>query len=354
MIRLRVILNLILVTGAIFAQRSYSVQNFDKTLDQDSCTTIDVSQKLGPLRNQGNIGWCYANVAADLLTFRFHEDLHGEPASAGYVALTFNEFAKLKPRPDQDAGLISPAVFFSQRNGICPQSFQDRVLKNSPFPTIKAQIEGLVELKLAFNKAKYKHFNELDIVKKYRESNSYLNTLSDEILIGILDSTSVRTFPRKLAETLCKPHMVEVKHDVKIRFQEGFIEGWKNFFPALLKGEQNLSPKALGARDLIKEIHEELQHENMVAISYYTRIFYKPGSEAYSRAGLHASSIVGRKWNETKKTCDFKLRNSWGKKCDSYTNPDLKENCEKDTGYVWIPETLLQQSISDIVYYKSK
>ncbi len=326
----------------------------DQTLDKNKCTSIDVSQRLGELRNQGNIGWCYANVAADLLTFRFNDELHGERASAGYVALTFNEFAKLKPHPDQDAGLISPAVFFSQRNGICPQSFQDTVLKNSPFKSIKEQIKGLVELKRSFDKTKSTHFKDLEIVKKYRDSNSYLNTLSDEVLVEILNSTSTRTFPRKLAETLCKPHMVEVKHDVKIRFQESFIEGWKHIFTALLAREKNLSPLKLGARDLIKEIHEELQNQNMVAISYYTRIFYEIGSAAYNKAGLHASSIVGRKWNETTRSCDFKLRNSWGKRCDSYTNPNLKNKCELDSGYVWVPDTLLQNSISDIVYYKSK
>jgi len=117
----------------------------DQTLDKDHCTTKDVSNQLGEVRDQGNIGWCYANVAADLLTFRYQDRLNGQQASAGYVAITFNQYTKTKP--NEDAGLISPAAVFSQLNGICPQSFQDTALKDSPFKTIRDQINALVSLK---------------------------------------------------------------------------------------------------------------------------------------------------------------------------------------------------------------
>ncbi|MBL7557843.1 MAG: hypothetical protein JNM24_18585 [Bdellovibrionaceae bacterium] len=75
----------------------------DQTLDERSCTDVDVSDQLGPIRNQGNIGWCYANVAADLLTFRYQDELQGKQASAGYVAITFNQYTKFKA--NEDAGL---------------------------------------------------------------------------------------------------------------------------------------------------------------------------------------------------------------------------------------------------------
>lgn len=324
----------------------------DQTLDERDCTTVDLSKQLGAVRNQGNIGWCYANVAADLLTFRYQSELHGEQASAGYVAITFNQYTKTKP--NEDAGLITPAAVFSQLNGICPQSFQDMALKDSPYKTIRDQINALVSLKDTYEKRKkqnlgFAQFRELEM---YRNSKSYINLLSDDDLMDVLEKSSVRTFPRKLAERLCKPYMIKVKFDLQIRPQIGFIEGWKNFLPSILKYRKFTPAPILGRSDLIKEIHEQLDQDNFVAVSYWTRIFYEPGSDRYNNSGMHASGIVGRKWNDKNKVCEFKLRNSWGKSCGSYTNPELKGKCDRETGYLMIPDTIVMRSITDISYYK--
>jgi hypothetical protein len=326
----------------------------DQTLDERDCTTVDFSKQLGAVRNQGNIGWCYANVAADLLTFRYQDQLQGEQASAGYVAIAFNQWAKAKP--NEDAGLITPSVVFSQVYGICPQSFQDTALKDSPYKTIRDQINALVSLKETYELRKKEklvsfRFQELEI---YRTSKSYLNLLSDDDLVEVLEKSSVRTFPRKLAERLCKPYMIKVKFDLNIRPQVGFVEGWKHVIPSLLAKRKFIPSPVLGRADLVQEIHEQLDRDNFVALSYWTRIFYEPGSERYNKAGIHASGIVGRKWNIKDKVCEFKLRNSWGKSCASYTNPELKGKCDPETGYLMIPDTIVMRTITDMSYYKKQ
>lgn len=326
----------------------------DQTLDKDHCTTKDVSNQLGEVRDQGNIGWCYANVAADLLTFRYQDRLNGQQASAGYVAITFNQYTKTKP--NEDAGLISPAAVFSQLNGICPQSFQDTALKDSPFKTIRDQINALVSLKETYDQRKkerleFSRFQELEM---YRSSKSYINLLSDDDLRDVLEHSSVRTFPRKLVERLCKPYMIKVKFDLQIRPQLGFIEGVKDFLPSLLKNMKFTPAPVLGRADLVEDIHEQLGKDNFVAFSYWTRIFYDPNSERYKKSGMHASGIVGRKWNDKEKVCEFKLRNSWGKNCSSYTNPELKGKCDPQTGYIMVPDYIIQRTITDVSYYKKK
>lgn len=327
----------------------------DQTLDERSCTNVDVSEQLGPVRNQGNIGWCYANVAADLLTFRYQDELQGKQASAGYVAITFNQYTKFKA--NEDAGLISPAVVFSQLNGICPQAFQDEALKNSPYKTIRDQINALVALKEQYDKQKKsKNIQGFTALDTYRDSKSYINLLSDDELVAILDNSSVRTFPRKLAARLCRPYMIRVRPDLKVRFQVGFLEGWLDAIPSFLKSGKMPSTKKLGKKDLVKEIHQELDKENFVALSYWTRIFYVPGSEHYNKSGQHASGIVGRRWNKKERVCELKLRNSWGNSCASYLNPELKakEKCDPKTGYIWIPDFIFEREITDVVYYSKK
>lgn len=324
----------------------------DQRLDEHSCSDVNVADQLGPIRDQGNIGWCYANVAADLITFHYQLALHGQQASAGYVALTFNEYRLHKP--NVDAGLISPATVFSQFNGICPQSFQDEALKNSPFKTIREQIDALVAFKEEYDKRKTLKLDtsNFTILDTYRNSKSYINFFSDQELQDLLDTSTVSNFPRKLAQRLCKSRLIYVRPDLKIRAQTGFIEGWKNFLPNIFKTRKYVPAPLVGRADLIKEIHEELDKDNFVALSYVTRIFYDPTSERYKKAGLHASGIVGRRWNKQDKVCEFKLRNSWGKTCASYTNPELKGKCDPQTGYVWIPDSIMQRTVSDVVYFK--
>ncbi len=343
---LNLILNSIVFVSIMAANFSYA----DQTLDERSCTFKDVSAPLGKLRTQGNIGWCYANVAADLLTFRYQKELQGQQASAGYVAITFNQYTK--SRPNEDAGLISPSLVFSQLNGICPQQFQENALANSPFKTIREQINALVQLKLEYNQRKKEGVlsQRWELLEAYRKSGSYLNTIPVAELMLILDKSTVRNFPRQLAARLCKKYLVKVKLDLQVRFQVGFVEGWLNVFPNFLLGQRPESPKKLGQAELISEVHEQLNRDNMVAISYDTRIFYDAEKAAKKKPGLHASSIVGRQWRDGH--CELKLRNSVGTYCGLYTNPDLKDKCEASTGYVWIPDYLLQQTISDIAYYK--
>jgi hypothetical protein len=57
----------------------------------EGCSFRDVSVEIGPVRSQGDIGWCYANAAADLLSFHYRNELHGQPVSALYTALLFND-----------------------------------------------------------------------------------------------------------------------------------------------------------------------------------------------------------------------------------------------------------------------
>ena len=55
--------------------------------DRKTCQPTDLRDKLGPVRNQDTMGWCYAFAAADLLTADT-----GKTISAFDIALNYNNF----------------------------------------------------------------------------------------------------------------------------------------------------------------------------------------------------------------------------------------------------------------------
>jgi hypothetical protein len=54
--------------------------------DTAICTGVDMRETLGPVRFQTDKSSCFAFVAADLLSYRFRNELKGERVSAVYTA----------------------------------------------------------------------------------------------------------------------------------------------------------------------------------------------------------------------------------------------------------------------------
>jgi len=85
----------------------------------ETCTPVDLRNKLGPLRDQGKTGWCFAYTAADLLTAKL-----GKEVSAIGVAIStktdsiYSFFDKLKRNSAFRSGFIDSVILLSQKN-IC-------------------------------------------------------------------------------------------------------------------------------------------------------------------------------------------------------------------------------------------
>ena len=84
-----------------------------------TCTPVDLRKKLGPPRDQGKTGWCFAYSASDLLTAKL-----GKEVSAVGVAINFKTdsifsfFDKLKGNNAFRTGFINSAIRTSQKD-IC-------------------------------------------------------------------------------------------------------------------------------------------------------------------------------------------------------------------------------------------
>lgn len=337
------------IIKALFAVLVFAtITQADQTIDEQNCSTKDFSASFGPVRDQGNIGWCYANVAADMLTYRYKNELQGRRVSAGYVALAFNEV--MWKKPNDDAGDVIPAVLAAEYFGVCTTDFEEAALKSGPFETIRDKINNLVLLKTVYDKKKknpaYRDPFEAHL-NRYISSNSLINKISREELEYTLRNSSVRTFPRKLADRICDKDKKKLKFKLDLNFEFFLFEGIKNFI-----FQKGTDVSKSGKAGIINSINKQISRDKPVAAAYKTNIFYEPGSDYYKNAGSHVSVLVGRRWNKQSKTCEFLLRNSWGKNCYSYSNPELKGKCDPNTGYVWLSSEILKRSVTEAVYFR--
>ena len=109
--------SLLLFTCALlsnyFSSFSYAVENTEAT-----CTRVDLSEVLGPPRDQGDASWCFAYAAADLLTFYTHQKI-----SAADIA--FHEIKKIRNSDDlrnAGGGNLDRAVERAFKIGMCLES----------------------------------------------------------------------------------------------------------------------------------------------------------------------------------------------------------------------------------------
>jgi hypothetical protein len=99
---------------------------------------------------------------------------------------------------------------------------------------------------------------------------------------------------------------------------------------------------------IFKTVSDKLQEGTVVAMDYDSRILASRASRGVKLSELHTSVLVGRRWSEESKTCQFLIRNSHGEKCAKY---DPSYSCE--AGHIWVDEGLLYPSITSIVYMEA-
>jgi hypothetical protein len=92
-------------------------------------------------------------------------------------------------------------------------------------------------------------------------------------------------------------------------------------------------------------MNQQLDSNNIVGISYLLS-FLKNSHDYYKLSG-HASTVVGRNYNEKTGDCEYLIRNSWGPGCASY---DALFACHD--GHILVPEFALQRGLNGVGYLK--
>lgn len=226
-----------------------------------------LNTKIGEVRDQGDVGWCYAYAARDLI----HQQ-KGIAPDLGYIVKnyystftgSFFNFFKFKDKGE--GGFVSTTVKASMKNGICPE---------------------------------------------YGTTNDYPT-------------------PENYKEVMCVEKKIKysTKDQLVVRLASNIGRG----------------------HSLFREMDQSLARGKMVGISYNANgLFYEDyRKENFFTKSIanHASSIVGRFFNESTGTCDYIIRNSWGQDYKFFLKGFQKE------GYHTITEEDLSQSLTEIVFFK--
>jgi len=270
--------------------------------------------KLGPVRNQDGVGWCYAFAASDLLSYKL-----GKTVSAMGIALAYNDgwisyIRKAVFKSSEaniEGGSADSAINTAMSHGLCLEN--QLKSEDNGAGELMYNIVRVESLKSSSSKpTEICNWCEDNLIKPMFPS------LGLKDLTGVLKNSSRATLIQNFSDKACQPK-IKVNYKVKSTFM------------------------AHDKRQLFDTIDDQLNKKNIIAISYDADVL----TEANFTRGMvdHQSVIVGRRFNEHSHACEYLIRNSWGRSCGYYYSGF---SCEE--GNIWVPKNALSRGIGDVTY----
>lgn len=263
-----------------------------KADDEKSCSYINLAtrSRLGITRDQGNIGWCYAHVAADIVTRATRQ-----PISVADMAVEYNHAFKTeggastvreRERQERDAtfadnGFTSRAIHNIEKKGFCLE-------KN--FRSYDGASKDLIPIhKIALDLKKTYSGKDAETVKKaYAEIKVIVPQMNIIDFSEVFLNSNSTNFYDNLREKACAPR----------------IHTDRQFSSA--------SPKTKESLEMV--INSQLEAGSPLGIAIETSCMKSNGPVEKKSTG-HVVSIIGRKYvkdSNGKGSCQYILRNSWG------------------------------------------
>ena len=296
-------------------QRSCSVKvNFNSTVH------------LNNARNQHDIGWCYAFVAADLISHRIGQQVSAlDVVDAYYYPGTIRKVFNPPKQyyTEQEAGSIYSAIKKATRRGFCLEF---------DLPTDN--------LNLLAEEQNYLHaLRSIELAHQtYQQSGILLTNSCDH---GEFSQQCQQIFPY-----LDLGDITDVIRHEKSKPQiiHSLIE--KNCQQKRIKPP--LPPLHFMKKpfpQLISQIDQLLDNEQIIAISYNLALLSDHTAQTSPDQQSHASTIVGRRFINGQ--CQYLIRNSYGNSCNDI---DPIYTCQN--GHIWIPEAYLLKNLQQITYFE--
>ena len=285
-----------------------------------SCSNIDLRQetkngkkRIPPIRDQDSLGWCFAYVTADFLSYYTGENISG-------LALSVRNY--------QD-DLTNKDILLSETSGGTISNIFKKLKEHRNICTEKqvnseeTAFTGDIGHDLKTTLKKIEDFlnqkEEGDDISFYSSIRDHLLELFPNVnmqdFIDILKSENKNTVFIELINKACdKENSVSLPNDLALK----------------IDGKMPLN-----------RLHELLERKDLSVVTFDISLIV---TDMHNM--IHINSVVGRRYNEDKKRCEFMLRNTWGETC----YPQYKHACEG--GYLWIPERDLIKGIRSVLYKK--
>jgi hypothetical protein len=296
-------------------------------LSKKHCSNVDIKEKMSPNlikhfnepRDQDTIGWCYGFAAADMISAKI-----GEPVSSAHVSANLNRKVdqsyylkfgwkitrKFKSKNAfekvYEGGLINMALEESiKTKKLCSES--DFPFDKQGKYTTWLLIRRLEKLKKLYDETgKSSNVICQNAISIINDNSLNINPMD---LLNLLKNESLNINLTKIIAENCKNKIPIPKYKIKNIYKPYWVKKPKKIVRSMIQ-------------QYFKKIKKQLEKGKPIGIEYDIK-FITPFK------GGHASVVTGMKWVDGK--CLIKVRNSWGKGCESYDSNEI-ESCNKESG----------------------
>lgn len=331
------------------------VQSIQANREQ-KCTTVENRLSSLPVRDQSDKGWCFAYTAADMLSYKL-----GKNVSALDLALNSFEYSRLKVRDWNRIGELYSDQFDPNNpitngdGGSVFQSFLSTeliggVCLEENLSSYSGDAQELSEILNFFNGdlSFFKNSISEAMQENPEEFSSIVCRAVGEGFNSLFPGDNMQDLERAIADPEAKDIFLAIARKRCQGRRQAFDFDYVSVGFAGPSAGNDVESKPTSQEGFSATIDEALDAGAIAGI-FYNPIFMVRAEvdDAQARVFSHASTVVGRKWNSEKKSCEYLIRNSWGSTCDHYNN-DVK--CE--AGNIWVSEAQLEKATRGVQYIK--
>ena len=111
--------------------------------------------------------------------------------------------------------------------------------------------------------------------------------------------------------------------------------------------EAKRTPFNMKTDEKIDVINRLLDDNRIASVHYKASIF---GSPFADNSSGHLSSVVGKRWNEEIKQCQYLIRNSWGADWNPNFENSEVQRAPNHSGHAWVSKSALGRVLTNVQY----
>lgn len=324
------------------------VQNDLKSVEARKNSCSDVINLKEPLalnrpKNQDTIGWCYSYTASDLVAH-----VLGREPSAVHMATLMNDKFLFKLFGVKEGGWTDSVIDEMIDEGMCLE--KDLPSTDYKFATNSFDLKSVFQEIIDLSKKYYSSPNDKNNQDSFTSGSKSKEYTKEEIAYELCHKKD--KLLKGLGELFPKMNMDQLTEVLLKTSSSDAFKKMADISCPITKDKEmkNLKVRTVSSNDEVyKTLDEQLDKGNILGLHYKAETLYHYKNNVTFTN--HASSIVGRRFNPKTMSCEYLLRNSWGKECGSYySDYDCKD------GHVWIAEDFFKynKSIGEVIYVEKK
>jgi hypothetical protein len=334
--------------------------------ERADCTDVDLQEKFGAIRNQGQTNFCYAFASADLLGAELNlpppDMVSAYDLITNYISMDDRGTARANAKLNQ-WGLDWVIAYIKDSKRNLP--LMDRGAGSSAILLAKAIADGKVCLEadlpsqeMDYEKQYYYKpldgfinrtlledagISKKDYITHHQDSAEPSIDLSTDTALDAFFRKNIIHFDSKKIEIAPSKYLPIVSDWEAMRARSKALSRCQKF-----QDISQFRTKALHysrkSEELFKEDVNYLLGNNKPFIILYDACALVGNCE---QSMNHLSVVIGRHWNEASKQCKVKIRNSWGRSC-STTVPGV--DCDEGNYFIDIKKLAQYSWEIDFLY----